>query len=515
MERQTVFSEMWKAYRGVILHSIVTSFGLDFIVRDQHGGDVDTILSVRETEHYKNARNKAAYDARGEYDRVAYHHNDAYDSTVRAARDSHAFFDDAYVPGNRIYYGKASVLKDPDPTSTGLGTAHKANLDHVISAHEIHEDRGRVLAGKDGVEAANTASNLQFTNEHLNKSMGEMSIEEYIQWRIDRGEPLPDDVADQMREKDSIARKEYEQSLAEAYYASDRFIIDAGAAAAKRGLEMGVRQALGFVFIEVWCACEDEIKALPSGVSFGECMQAVATGIQTGFENARSKYKDLLAQFEQGFVAGAMASLTTTLINIFITTDKNMVRYIRQGYITVVQVGNILLINPDDLLLGDQLKAAMVSLTTGASIIAGTVVGNQIAKTPTGQDEKSGVIVQNFCATLVSGLLSCTLLIMIDRSDFIYRVVNRLNIYGSVEHEIKEISEAFISLAAEIAQFDMDEFTNQVTKLDGFTRKMLIANDDDLHEILLDTFEEFGISLPWDGDFDEFMGNPDNCLIFE
>ena len=125
------------------------------------------------------------------------------------------------------------------------------------------------------------------------------------------------------------------------------------------------------------------------------------------------------------------------------------------------------------------------------------------------------MIVQNFCATLVSGLLSCTLLIMIDRSDFIYRVVNRLNIYGSVEHEIKEISEAFISLAAEIAQFDMDEFTNQVTKLDGFTRKMLIANDDDLHEILLDTFEEFGISLPWDGDFDEFMGNPDNCLIFE
>lgn len=166
MAEQTVFSEMWKAYRGVILHSIVTSFGLDFIVQDQHGGDVDTIHSVRETGQYKNARNAAAYEARGEYDRVAYHHNDAYDSTVRAARDSHAFFDDAYVPGNRIYYGKAS----------GLGTDRKANLDHVIAAHEIHEDRGRVLAGKDGVELANTASNLQFTNEHLNKSMGDMTM---------------------------------------------------------------------------------------------------------------------------------------------------------------------------------------------------------------------------------------------------------------------------------------------------------------------------------------------------
>ena len=505
MAEQTVFSEMWKAYRGVILHSIVTSFGLDFIVQDQHGGDVDTIHSVRETGQYKNARNAAAYEARGEYDRVAYHHNDAYDSTVRAARDSHAFFDDAYVPGNRIYYGKAS----------GLGTDRKANLDHVIAAHEIHEDRGRVLAGKDGVELANTASNLQFTNEHLNKSMGDMTIEEYIQWREDRGEPLPDDVVAQMREKDSAARKEYERSIAEAYYASDRFIIDAGVAAAKRGLEMGARQAIGVVFLGVWCACEDEIKAWPSGVSFSDCMKAVATGIQKGFENAKAKYKDLLAQFEQGFVAGAMASLTTTLINIFITTDKNMVRYIRQGYTTVVQVGNILLINPNDLLLGDQLKTAMVALTTGASVIAGTTVGNQIAKTPLGKDEHVGVFVQNFCASLVSGLISCTLLIMIDRSEFIRKVVERLNAYGSVEHEIRDTSETFIALAAEIAQYDMTEFTDQVTKLDGFTRQMLKADDDELHELLLDTFEEFGIPLPWDGDFDDFMGNPDNCLVFD
>ena len=504
MAGQTVFSEMWKAYRGVILHSIVTSFGLDFIVRDQNGGDVDTIHGVRETGQYKNARNAAAYEARGEYDSLAYHHNEAYDSTIRAARDSHAFFDDAYVPGNKIYYGKAS----------GLGTEHKANLDHVIAAHEIHEDRGRVLAGKDGVELANTASNLKFTNEHLNKSMGDMTSEEYIQWRIDRGEPLPDDVVAQMREKDSAARKEYEQSLAEAYYSSERFIIDAGVAAAKRGLEMGVRQALGFVFIEIWCACEDEIKSLPSGVSFGDCMQAIAAGIQKGFESAKSKYKDLLAQLEEGFVAGVLASLTTTLINIFITTDKNKVRYIRQGYTTVVQVGNILLFNPNDLLLGDQLKSAMVALTTGASVIAGTAVGNQIAKTPIGQHGKIGMIVQNFCSSLVSGLISCTLLIMIDRSDFIRKVVERLNEYGSIDHEISATSEAFISIAAEIAQYDLTEFKNRVEKLDGFTHNMLKTNNDELHECLRITFEEYGLPVPWDGDFDEFMDNPDNCLVF-
>ena len=171
--------------------------------------------------------------------------------------------------------------------------------------------------------------------------------------------------------------------------------------------------------------------------------------------------------------------------------------------------------NPDDLLLGDQLKSAMVALTTGASVIAGTAVGNQIAKTPIGQHEKIGMVVQNFCASLVSGLISCTLLIMIDRSEFIRKVVERLNVYGSVEYEIRETSESFIALAAEIAHYDITEFTDQIEKLDGFTRQMLRANDDELHDILLDTFEEFGIPLPWDGDFDDFMGNPDNCLVFD
>ena len=504
MAEETVFSQMWSAYRGVILHSIVTSFGLDFLVHDQHGGDVDTIKNVRESGQYRNPENALDYENRGKYNSVPYHHNEVYDQMVRDARESHAFFEDAYVPGNRIYYGKASAL----------GSEHRANLDHVISAHEIHDDRGRILAEVDGVELANQKSNLQFTNEHLNKSMGDMSIEDYIQWREENENPLPTEVVAQMREKDSEARREYERYISEAYYSSDKFLVDAAKAAGKRGIEMGLRQALGFVFIEIWCACEDEIKALPSGIHFTDCANAVGIGIQKGLDNARVKYRDLISQIEQGFTAGALASLTTTLINIFITTDKNMVRYIRQGYVTVVQAGNILIINPDDLLLGDQLKAAMVSLTTGASVIVGTAVGNQIANTPIGQAKEIGVVVQNFCSSLVSGLISCTLLIMIDRSEFIHKVIERLNEYGSIEHEIKEISEAFVRISTEVAQYDISDFKREVQVFDWYTKRIFYTSDEELHSLLMNAFEEFGISIPWQGDFDVFMDNPANRLTF-
>lgn len=511
MDNKTVFSEIWCAYRHTILHNIVTSFGLDFLVTDNPGGDVDTIHGVRETGTYKNPYNADSYENRGSYNQIEYHHNDAYDSTIRLARESQSFIDDAYVPGNRIFYGKASSLRK----SSDLGTNQRANLDHVISAKEIHDDPGRVLAEMDGVQLANEPDNLRFTNEHLNKSMGSKSIEEYVRWREEKGDPLPTEVKEKMLQENKHAREAYEKRIADAYYSSDKFLLDAANAAMNRGLEMGLRQVLGFVFIEIWFACEDNIKSLPAGVSFKECSIAIANGIKAGFDQSCRKYKTLLSQFGQGFTAGALASLTTTLINIFITTDKNTARYIREGYTTIVQVGDILLINPDDLLLGNQLKSATVALATGASIIAGTAVGNKIALTPLGQNSQVGYIVQNFCGAMVSGLISCTFLVLIDRSAFISNLIERMDQYGTIDHEIHETSSAFIELAAQISDYDITSFQESVDLIKSKSSLLLYASDDEVHEILMDTMDQLNIPLPWEGDFDSFMSDSSNHLVFD
>ena len=49
-------------------------------------------------------------------------------------------------------------------------TESSAELDHVISAKSIHDDRGRVLSGCSTKDLADREVNLQWTNEHLNKS---------------------------------------------------------------------------------------------------------------------------------------------------------------------------------------------------------------------------------------------------------------------------------------------------------------------------------------------------------
>ncbi len=507
MEKATVFSEIWDSYKRTILHSIVTSFGLDFIIRDQNGGDVDTIHNVRETGQYKNAQNALDYQTRGDYDSFEYHGGNAFYREFKHDARSKFELDDAYFPNHKVYYGKSRDLKE--------NPFKQASLDHVISAKEIHDDPGRVMAGLDGSDLANQEYNYAFTNASFNSSMGHMSIEEYIQWREDHGDPLPLEPIKALREKDSAARKEYERRVNGAYYTSSRFIADATKAATNLGVRMGLRQALGFVFLEVWFACEKEVKNLPSGVGFGSCLSAIKRGIQNGIESSKSKYKDILKQFGEGFVSGALASLGTTLINVFVTTNINMVKYIRQISVVVIQTGKILLINPDDLRLGDQLKAATVSIITGASVLAGTFIGNQIAKTPLGQHGVVGTVVQNFCSALVSGLFSCTILVLIDRSKFMRNLVERMNRYCSIDRTIRETSEAFIKMAAEIKQYDISAFQNDVERFDTQISKIQDADGDELNNKLLEIYEEFGIPLPWKGDFDSFMSNKNNKLVFE
>ena len=64
---KSAFQNLFDQYEYVIVNSLVTSFGLDFLVTDHYGGDVDTIHNVREigidpNMKYKDSANVAAYN---------------------------------------------------------------------------------------------------------------------------------------------------------------------------------------------------------------------------------------------------------------------------------------------------------------------------------------------------------------------------------------------------------------------------------------------------------------------
>lgn len=529
-KNESVFKDVWGQYENVIVQSLITSFGLDFI-QDQHGGDVDTIHNVRQIGkdpkmHYKNAQNATDYAKRGAYDSRKYHQDSRYIAINRKMSESK----------------KNGTLTD---AYTGKKVARNAkmDLDHVISAKEIHDDPGRILAGTKGTDLANTKDNLKPTDRSINRSMQAKDKEEYLQTWAEKG-PQRQARINELQAKSSLsdkerkelnklekqeeinpakvraeekhARKAYDRQVALDYYTSSKFLTATVKGAGSLGAKMGLRQAAGLVLYEVWAAAKAELQSLAPGKNLKEMLEAVANGIKKGFANAKEKYREILAKFGEGFLAGSLSSLTTTICNIFFTTAKNVVKSIRQIYASVVQAGKVLLFNPDNLELGERIKTATVILATGASVLVGSAVGELIATTPIAATP-IGPTVITFCSSLVSGLLSCTLLIFLDRSDFINKLIDKfyLGLQGVVA-DYKAAADAFEELAAKLSQIDIASFRAETAKYQQLALKIETAKSEaELNTILLAAYKTFDIKIPWKGNFDSFMGNRSNYLVFE
>ncbi len=532
---ENIFQTIWHQYERVIVESLITSFGLDFLIKDQDGGDVDTIHNVRSQKDFegnpifKDKGNQAKYDSRPEWNKSlsdSFYQDERY-KTINARASK------AKAEGTLIDAYTGKIVKANE----------KIDLDHVVAKKEIYDDPGRILAGLDAKDLANNEDNLRPTNRSINRSMKDKNLSEYTDQlnasreqrqaqiaelkskdslsdkerkQLEKLEKLEEADPELMKKEGERARKAYDDKLSRAYYTSPDFLKNTAKSAAKTGLKMGIRQVLGLVFTEVWFSTKEELQNIAPGAELKEMIEAVGNGIIKGLERVKGKYKELIVKFGEGLTAGALSSLTTTLCNIFFTTAKNLVRCIRQVYASVIQAGKVLLFNPDELLLGDRIKTATIIMATGASVLVGTAVSTLIGETPVGKIPVVGDVVQSFCGALVSGLLSCTLLIFLDRSKLINGIISGLNAIPTEVNNYKEIADAMEHLAAKLSNLDIEKFKSDTESYSTISANIEKAEtEEELNKMLLSAYKHFDIKIPWEGDFDSFMGNRSNRLVFE
>lgn len=67
------------------------------------------------------------------------------------------------------------------------------------------------------------------------------------------------------------------------------------------------------------------------------CLPGTSTG----------KFSSLIA-FKDGVIGGILSGITTTLLNIFLTTERMIVRLIREMWNNLVQAFKVLVFNPRD-----------------------------------------------------------------------------------------------------------------------------------------------------------------------
>ena len=510
-KEENVVKSIFSQYETVIIYSLITSFGLDFLIKDQHGGDVDTIHNVRQIGKdpemtYKNKQNQEDYENRGKYDSRSYHSNSNYIQKRNEIRQKK----------------KDNTLTDAY-TGEKLDSSSKVDLDHVMSAKEIHDDAGRVLADLSGEELANNPTNLQPTNAHTNRTKKADTMNEYLD---QYGNEYTEKQKNNMRQKDAQARKEYESKIARTYYTSPKFAKDVATSASKLGVKMGLRQAIGLVFTEIWFSVKEEFiryDVRPGlQMDMGDFFKAIGEGVKKGFVSAKSKYKEILSQFASGAAAGIFSSIATTICNIFFTTAKNVVKIIRQAFASVVEAGKILLFNPDGYPLGERLRAATKILATGASVVLGTLVSEAIGKTPIGAIPVIGDIVKTFCGTLCTGIVSCTLLYFLDRSPIINKIVDKLNKIPTIDKNVayfKEQALMFEKYAAELMKIDLAAFKRETSTYNliaaSITEDM---SEDVLNSVFKNAMASLGITMSWEkthDSFDSFMKDKNARMVFE
>ena len=515
--------ELFKQFEDIMERSLITSFGLDFIFNDRHGGDVDTIHNVRKIGEdslmeYKNPSNEMTYVNRPKYD-----HKDVEKDFVDKSghkrktnyRQIKSNAKKAYKENNKntvtdAYTGKPLHFLGK---AKGHPTDKAAHLDHVISANEIYNDRGRVLADVSLREMADISTNLQWTNEHLNTSMGNKSIKQYIEEHPE----LSDADKQRMLKADKKARSTYEKILNKKYYSSKKFKLNLITSAGKSGIKMGVRQAAGLFFYELWVAVKDVIKHSKCD-SLKSIFVAISNGIKKGYKRIKLKYKEIFTEFIDGGISGILSNLLTSMINIFFTTSQNIVCIIRQVFPSIVEAGKIIFINPQNYNLKERIHAALKVLATGAGLASGILVGEMISLSGIGEIPIWGDIFTGFCSAFVTGIVTCGLVYMIDNSTIINTIINKINnlTLGNVADYYNMQAEYWDKYAAELLNYDLKKLKDEINDIYTFANKLNdTTNVETINTYLEDYCHSTNISKPWIGNFNDFMKDKKAHLIFE
>ena len=181
------FEQMIQECKQSVIQSIVVPFGLGKILAayDKVGGNVDTIHNARKGI-YATKKEQENYKQRGEYDSDKYH---SYSKYIE-------------INKKQTELKESWQLKDY-MTNEKVAKNAKTDLDHIVSAKEIHDDPGRVLAEIDGAELANTETNLKMTDSAINRSKKADSMESFLKKCDERLQKI-----EKLRNKENLTQSE-------------------------------------------------------------------------------------------------------------------------------------------------------------------------------------------------------------------------------------------------------------------------------------------------------------------
>lgn len=504
----------WKSeLEKTVVQSLTTSFGLDFLlIEDKKGGDVDTVHNARKGI-YATEKEQQKYLNRKEYDSEKYHSHDNYKKVNK--RNSELKENGELVDA---YTGK-TVNKD-----------ESMDLDHVVSAKTIHDDAGVYLAELNGADVANIDQNLKSTKSSVNRSKKTDDMDAYLEKipqkienkekeiqkykdqlnqlnpntpedrhkieklnkKIKNGEKYIDDHKNidhqKAKEKAEQAKKEIDRKINQAYYTSTKFLKNTALQAGKKGLLTGTRQALGLVLAELWFELREQIPKIyqkcKNNFTLDAFLKEVSQTLQNIWERLKIRFKDLITAFKDGVLGGILSSLTTTFMNIFVTSTKLIGKMIREMWNSLVGVIKLVFFNPNNLQAGELLKEVLRLLGLGVSTLLGTMLE---AKLKTVITFPFGEEIAAFLSALATGVLNLGFVYFLEHSAIANKVWDYLNKF-SIDPStlaLDRMREINAELDRYLTELSKIEFNLNPMELKTFADQLLATNSELERSIIL------------------------------
>jgi len=509
-------SPLLEEYKKTVINSIVTAFSLDnFFFKDVDGGSVQTMRNAKSGVYANDM-----FKMRGERE---YNRDDYASSNDMNAKRKHDFKTKENICDG---YKGSECPKDAHGRYDG-----RTHLEHIVSAKESHDNvEFRVLFSKDEMrEIINDDSNTTYTDSSLNQSKGDKPLTEWMnkqkkgceqknaeRFGVDRKQATAMDKKARKVINEQLARKKLE------HYASS-MTQDC----LKQGGAMAVRQALGVVLTEVSITVFDEIPSAYLAVKANFTAEAFFTRItyivKKAFSRVRKKMGAVWEAFQGGALSGVMSSLVTTIVNMFKTTGKNIVRIIRQTMSSVTEAVKTLFFDRDGRSPGERLLAATRILLVGAATVLGVVTEqalNEILETSglAAIPYIGGVFVEgvsSFAGILLTGLLSVTLVYFLDHAKIVKKIIafiDKIFVDGIVRASKKweEANRLLDAYVASLCEIDVLALRSEVRRLNLLAQALMRGETSEVYAYC----QASGIALQFSNtdEFNAFMSNESSVL---
>lgn len=401
--REERLQQLFADCRQQVIAQIIGPFGLSTAMfEDKNGGNVTTLHNFkRENDDYVatdsdrklHENSKKTYNAsvRADYE---------VDTQTKADTAAGKTWDDkrkAKILQGLDEYTGGSVSQDGEVTLKS-GKVLGAELDHVVSISEIHQDPkmhlalGQVKVNKDSGEAAvdvsrlreiaNHDDNLALTNQSLNSSKSDLDLKEWAERERKDGS----DNKTHFEVDEKLMQEKYDKAKKHIDNTADRALLKKHATelletGGKQAIQMGLRQALGLLLTELVNGLFNEFKVLiKHGVEAGKSLfEEIRARLARVISNVAKRIPDAVSQLLEGGVSGFMSNLLTFLLNNFLSTAKRFVTVIREGLLGLFRALKIIFFPPERLTADQALQEGLKILSAVVVSSVGLVLNETVA----------------------------------------------------------------------------------------------------------------------------------------